>query len=145
MFNDPFDVNQELPIDFDETQLNIVLNEKIALLIEQGSPPSSVSHPVFAELLRVASTANLEKRLEVASEMWQNPVTTTTGQIQAFSDLKEMWREIVPTLRILCLSELNDVTSMWWHYADKNKGVVLELESVDEIDSCFLMARPVTY
>lgn len=61
------------------------------------------------------------------------------------AELKEKWREIVPRFRILCLSELNDVTSMWNHYADEYRGVVLEFEAVDQLDSVFLVARLVTY
>ena len=37
---------------------------------------------------------------------------------------------MVPTFRILCLSELHDVTPMWQHYADAYRGVVLEFEAL---------------
>jgi hypothetical protein len=34
---------------------------------------------------------------------------------------------------------------MWYHYADKYKGVVIELACVDELDSPWLVAAPVEY
>jgi hypothetical protein len=36
--------------------------------------------------------------------------------------LKDTWSAMVPTFRILCLS---DVAPMWYHYGDKYHGVVL--------------------
>ena len=48
-------------------------------------------------------------------------------------------------MRIICLSEVNDSMSMWSHYADKHRGVVLALDCIEEIDSPWLDARPVTY
>lgn len=34
---------------------------------------------------------------------------------------------------------------MWYHYADEYRGVVLEFRCIDELDSAWLAARPVTY
>lgn len=42
LFNDPFDVTQELRLDFDEAKLNAVMMDKYASLIEQGDPTGSV-------------------------------------------------------------------------------------------------------
>ena len=45
----------------------------------------------------------------------------------------------------MCLSEANDITPMWLIYADRYKGVVLEFSAIDQLDSIFLVARPVVY
>jgi hypothetical protein len=82
---------------------------------------------------------------KIAAELRDEPIDTTAGQIESFSALKETWRDIVTKMRILCLSELNDVTSMWLHYTDQYRGAVLELECIDEFDSPLLIARPVIY
>jgi hypothetical protein len=145
LFNDPFDVTQELRLNFDEGQLNAVLIDRMASLMEQGDLSISVKNPVLAALLRVAMRATPEVRRAMASELRQGIITPTSGQIQSFTTLKDTWREMVPTFRVLCLSELNDVTPMWFHYADEYKGVVLEFSAVDELDSVFLVARPVVY
>lgn len=89
--------------------------------------------------------ADPEKRRTFASELRQSSYAPTSGQINSFQALKDMWKEMVPTFRVLCLSELYDVTPMWAHYADQHKGVILEFSAVDELDSALLQARPVVY
>jgi hypothetical protein len=144
-FNDPFDFTQELRLNFDEAQLNATLTERVASLMENSDPSSSIKHPIQAALLRVARRTSPDVRRAMAEELRQSVGVPTAGQVQTFSAVKDMWRNMVPTFRVLCLSELNDVTSMWLHYADAYKGVVLEFSAIDELDSPFLMARPVIY
>lgn len=145
LFNDPFDVTQELRLNFDEAKLNAVLTERVAPLMEQGDVSNSVKHPAIAALLRLSMRATPDVRRAMAIELRQSVRTSTSGQIQSFATLKDVWKEMVPTFRVLCLSELNDVTPMWLHYAEGYKGVVLEFSAVDKLDSAFLMARPVVY
>lgn len=145
LFNDPFDVTQELRLNFDEAKLNAVLTDKVTSLIEEGDPSNSVKHPGLSALLRVARQASPDVRRAMARELRTNTNAPTSGQIQGLAALKQTWRGMVPTFRILCLSELNDVTPMWLHYADAYEGVVLQFSAVDELDSAFLVARPVIY
>lgn len=145
LFNDPFDVNQELPLNFNEEEINEMVYEGLASFIEQGNFPETVSNPKLAILLNVAKRANPEARKNLAQKLRQAPKEVTSGQIESLAELKEKWRQMVPKMRILCLSELNDVTPMWQHYADEYTGVVLKFESVDETDSAFLVARQVIY
>ncbi len=145
LFNDPFDVNQELPLNFTEEDLNDVVSESLASLIERGDFPMTVSHPRLVALLNAVKGKSAEARKMLAQKMRQNPTEVTSGQIESLAEIKEKWRQMVPKMRILCLSELNDVTPMWQHYADEYKGVVLEFESVDVTDSAFLQAQQVNY
>jgi hypothetical protein len=145
LFNDPFDFTQELRLNFNEAQLNAALTERVASLMESGDPSNSVKHPIQAALLRVARGASPDVRRAMAEELRQSVGVPTAGQVQSLAAVKDMWRDMVPTFRVLCLSELNDVTSMWLHYADAYKGIVLEFSAIDELDSPFLMARPVIY
>lgn len=143
IFNDPFDVTQELRLDFDEEQLSRALAHEIARMIENGD--TSIGHPVMAALLTIFARSDQTTRFRMAQEFRDDPPTVTQGQLDSMELLREKWRNIVPTLRVLCLSERYDVTSMWNHYADHYRGVVLEFEAVDEIDSAFLCARCVEY
>jgi Protein of unknown function (DUF2971) len=143
LFNDPFDVTQELRLNFDEPKLITAVTHRVASLLEQGDSTDSVKHPVVAAMLRVASCATPDVRRVMANELRKG--IDTSGQIQSLATLKEEWKKMVPTFRVLCLSELNDVTPMWQHYADGYKGVVLEFSAIDELDSAFLVARPVVY
>jgi hypothetical protein len=142
--NDPFDTSQELRIDFTTAELNSQLNEDWASLVERGTA-GSVKHPVLAMLGRILDSASPTERAAFANELRKESPMAAPEQTEALNAIRQRWRDVVPTLRFLCLSELNDVASMWLHYADKYKGMVFEFEAIDEIDSCFLVARPVTY
>lgn len=144
LFNDRFDVTQELRLNFDEADLVKVLAEKLASLIEEGDS-ASVNHPDVAALLRLMSCLPPDAQRATAETLRLESGTASPGQLQAFDELKEHWRQVVRNLRVLCLSERNDVTSMWHRYADEYKGVVLEFEALDAIDSCFLVARQIVY
>lgn len=145
LFNDPFDFAQELRLTFDVAQLNSVLTERVASLMENGDPSNSVKHPIQAALLRVARRASVDVRRAMAEKLRQSVGVPTAGQLKSLAAVKDTWRNMVPTFRVLCLSELKDVTSMWLHYADAYKGVVLEFSAIDELDSPLLVARPVIY
>lgn len=143
-FNDPFDTTQELRLAFDPDVLNELLTEEWISLIKKGSA-GSVSHPILAMLGHKLDNSSSEERDKFVNDLRGEPLPSTRGQIDAVEALREHWRNVVPGLRVLCLSESNDVTSMWLHYSDNYKGVVLEFEALDEIDSSFLVARQVTY
>jgi len=142
LFNDPFDVTQELRLNFDEAGLTAALNERMAGYLEQGDA-SMIRQPALAATYSVLVQFPLEQRRLMARAL-REVTGPTPGQVSVLADLREKWRELVPTFRILCLSELRDVTPMWSHYADQYRGVVLEFSPVYE-DSPFLVARPVVY
>ena len=58
---------------------------------------------------------------------------------------RNAWSEQVRHLRILCFSAIADAPTMWAHYADEHRGVVLQFESNDQRDSVTLLATPVIY
>lgn len=144
-FNDPFDVNQELPLNFNEEEINKAVSEGLASLIDTGDFSKAVGYPELAVLLNAARLMEPEARKKVVHEIRQSYGEVTSGQMESLAELREKWRQIVPKLRILCLSEFNDVTPMWQHYADEYRGVVMEFESVDEIGGAFLRTRKVEY
>jgi hypothetical protein len=52
LFNDPFDVTQELRLNFDEHGLNAAMTERVAWLIEHAEPATcKVKHPFFGPLI----------------------------------------------------------------------------------------------
>jgi hypothetical protein len=63
----------------------------------------------------------------------------------SMDELRDIWRSWIPDLRILCLTESPAHAAMWFHYADKYKGVVLEFNCNDDTNSALLGAQPVTY
>jgi hypothetical protein len=81
----------------------------------------------------------------MAREFREEKGAATPALTEAMKELKETWRAMVPTFRMLCLSEINDAMPMWYHYAEKYQGVVLEFCAVEEVDGAFQVARPVLY
>jgi hypothetical protein len=147
LFNDPFDVTQELRLNFNEAELHAAVAEEWANLLETGDSSYAPSRP-WPRALAAMLAALQDKpdlRLRMAASVRSDPGPMTSGQFETFAELKQVWRELVPHFRVLCLSELNDVTSMWHHYADRYRGAVLQFEAVDQLDSVFLLARPVIY
>lgn len=145
LFNDPFDITQELRLDFDTESLRKAVTDRFAALIERGKPEDT-KNPAIKALLMLAGKAESSVRREMAEELRRDgSEPPTAGQANSFEALREMWRELVPYFRVLCLSEDNDTTSMWLHYCDSYRGVVLEFSAIDELDSPFLVARPVQY
>jgi DUF2971 family protein len=145
LFNDPFDVTQELRLNFDVAQLSAALVEEMADLIVAGGPIGDTARPDLKDLLTSLDGASPAQRQQLVDRFRKNPPRTTVGQVAAVAELKRRWSAIVPTLRLLCLSEANDVTAMWHHYADAYQGAVLQFEAIDELDSVWLVARPVVY
>lgn len=74
-----------------------------------------------------------DARRVMASELRRGMGASTPGQAEALKVLKDTWRAMVPTFRVLCLSEVHDAASMWNHYADGYKGVVLRFLAVKEV------------
>ena len=144
LFNDPFDITQELRLDFTQEEFNTALAKRWAAILESGDA-SQVQHPAVGFALDIAMRFPADVRSQMAEEIRAMNSAATHGQIRAMEMLKSMWKEMVPTFRIICFSEINDATPMWLHYADKYKGVVLEFTAVDEVDSPLLVARPVIY
>lgn len=148
MFNDPFDVTQDLRLNFDAAELNRALVEALVALYEEGPPPDYAPTGLRQRLMK-SMMDTLQQRPDVRRQViegWrQMGGLTTPGQLEAMAELREKLRNMVPGFRILCLSELNDVTPMWNHYADGYRGVVLELEANDRLDSALLAARSVIY
>ncbi len=143
VFNDPFDVEPELRLGFSQEELNRALQLEVARRIEEGD--SNVGHPAMKALIGLIDRSGPEARRANAQALRDTPNPITNGQAASMALLRETWRDIVSKMRVLCLSERNDATSMWNHYSDGYRGVVLEFEVLDEIDSCFLCARAVTY
>ena len=147
LFNDPFDMTQELRLNFSEAELHAAVAQELANLLETGDPSYTPSGPWQRKIpaMMAVLRGKPDLRLRVVESMRRDPGPMTPGQFETFATLKQVWSELVPHFRVLCLSEVNDVTAMWLHYADNYTGAVLQFEAVDQLDSVFLQARPVIY
>lgn len=145
VFNDVFDVPRELSFGVMPIEIVQALGRKIVSLLE--SPPQDTS--CLAPKLRViVETVKQGVSPELKSELIagiEETSKTLRPSGESMESLRSMWRSWVPQFRILCLTESPAHAAMWYHYADRYKGVVLEFQCRDELDSAWLAARPVTY
>lgn len=145
LFNDPFDVPREMAFGISSDNFVEAGAKRIAEII--NSPPEDTSN-LYGKLRLIAEAAKRGIPDGVKEEMLRGlrEMSVThrpTGE--SIEELRAAWRGLIPEFRILCLTESPSHMAMWYHYADKYQGAVLEFRCVDEIDSPWLIARPVVY
>ena len=70
LFNDPFDVTQELRLNFDEAELSAVLAEELAVLIDEADFTAAPPHPALGVLLSILkSQSNPDVRRQIVEEL----------------------------------------------------------------------------
>jgi hypothetical protein len=143
LFNDPFDVPRDMSLPFNTGELQAAIHGEILGVMEGKT---QTNHPVLRFLTNALKLETDETRrsliLEELRKALEDMTPTTTGSLDEFH---RVWKEMVPTLRILCLAEVNDSAAMWAYYTEKHHGVVLEFRVIDELDSSSLIAQPVIY
>jgi hypothetical protein len=145
LFNDPFDVPRELSFGITADALVQALARKMAQLIQQPPADTTRLEPklrLIVETVKQGISSELRHQMlsglqDVGS--WHRP------EGNGMDEMRDLWRKWLRDHRILCLTESAAHTAMWYHYADKYQGVVLEFLCLDELDSAWLAAQAVTY
>lgn len=145
LFDDIFDVQRDFSWGFDNEELKEpLLNEIMNLLSVEEIP--DLSSNLQAERLIKRLRGNADTRNTILPEL---PQLIEKGIQRAKSNdeetIKKQWSEFIPQFRILCLSAVPDSLLMWALYSDSHKGVVLELQGINDLDSPWLITQPVTY
>lgn len=145
LFNDPFDVPREMSWGLAPADIVQALLRRMSNLIENPPEDTSQLEPkvrlivdMVKKGMRPELIAELLERLKESAESHR-----PTGE--SMDTLRIMWKAIIPDFRILCLTESPAHMAMWYHYADRYRGVVIEFKCDDELDSPWLVARPVDY
>ena len=145
LFNDPFDVPRELSFGITPEDLVHALVRRVTLLIRH--PPEDTSN-LKPNLQLIADTV----RKGISPEMMQELLAGLTEvdashrpTSERMDALRAMWKSWLPDHRILCLTVNASHAAMWYHYADQYRGAVLEFRCIDELDSAWLAAKPLTY
>lgn len=145
-FNDPFDVPRELAHDISPAEIGAAYCELLSKYIKNSGLDIShleESRQYLIKQLRSNPAAKKDAtELTFTAKLSPSVGTIMTEGLESFRD---MWRNFIPAFRILCLTSKKDAASMWYHYADKYSGVVIGLACKDELDSPWLLARPVEY
>jgi hypothetical protein len=145
LFNDPFDVPRELSFGIEPKQMSKASAQRIAALIM--SPPADTSDlsPLLRLIIDTVKRGISEKAMQALLSGLEDEIGGDTSSGESLEAMRTMWRNTLPNFRILCLTENPAHASMWHHYADQYRGVVIELRCVDELDSPWVAAKPVTY
>lgn len=143
-FNDPYDVPRELTFDIDQSEIQEELLKYLIGLIQ--NPTSEIDHliPILQSLIGQSRNASPEIKEEIINAIKEEAAKKLT-QTEAMEELRAMWRQMLPEFRILCLCESPRTVSMWYHYADKYRGAVIEVACNDESDSPWLIAEKIDY
>lgn len=146
LFNDPFDVQRDFDFGFDIEELKEPLvNEVLALISDREMPDLSRKPRVKYLIERLRREDYDDIRRIIIPELPQLIDEGIQNTKNSYDQIKNQWSEFIPDFRILCLSEIPDNLLMWSHYSDSHKGAVIELQSIDELDSPWLASQPVTY
>lgn len=143
-FNDPFDMQFDLHLDFDADEIVALCKEdfKDILLGRRGFEPSVGLGNVLARLQVIAPrvpAAELDRFIEDSLRLVVNNVPTN------MVSMHNQLRKHFGAYKVLCLSERNDSLLMWSHYADHHRGVVCRLACLEATDSSWTIARPINY
>jgi hypothetical protein len=143
-FNDPFDTPRELAHGVSPLELSRAVGLRMAAWITSPRVDTSSLGPKARLIVNLARQAiPAEARGEIISTLTSG--TELETPLSSLDELRDLWRTFVPNFRMLCLTEDPSSASMWTHYADGLSGAVLELKCIDELDSPWLAARPVSY
>ena len=115
LFNDPFDIPREAVLGFSVEELFEACTALFLRMLSDGHQPGI---PSFAQLKKEVERLRIPPH--VVAKMMRD--TTWVGRAKLEKGLegfRSTWAEIVPRLRVLCMSERPDGPSMWAHYADK--------------------------
>jgi hypothetical protein len=97
------------------------------------------THDQFKLLVFLLSLFGNDKTSAI-SELRRDPVDTPS-----IAELNNRWKKMRNDFRILCLGIEKDNHHLWDKYAEEHKGVVIELVCRKDLDSPWLIAKPVEY
>jgi hypothetical protein len=146
LFNDPFDVPRELLFGITPAEIAEALARRFVSLIDNPPTDTTDLQPDLKRIVDAAAKHGIsqELRSELIAAFKGTPETNPSIS-PSLEELRGLWRGWIPEFRILCLTESPAHSAMWFHYADKYSGVVLEFNCNDELDSTWFLAEPVTY
>jgi Protein of unknown function (DUF2971) len=148
MFNDPFDTQFDLHLEFDEaTIIDLVLDEFWKIFSGQKilEPANRLGHvlELFLARERGLTPDEIFRRHEhQIRDAVAKSIAEAKTRITAFHGRQRL---LLRNARLLCLSEVHDNILMWSHYAQNHSGAVLEFDSDERKDSPFKMAERVVY
>lgn len=148
-FNDPFDVQSGLHIDFDlNTLQEKILDRLYELAVATNEPtvdPADVWGKLVLEVRRHFATQGFprERWEALSAESFERMAGIIRTYQQEYQ--QKWWNTFLPSVRAFCVSEDRDNLLMWSHYAKEHTGTVMEFWSLPDEDNPLSVARPIEY
>jgi hypothetical protein len=144
LFNDPFDVQFDLHVDYDRDR---VADRAMQALVDGyfGRAPINPRNPLGYLLRFLRDRAPGLSEATLREELKPGFYEGMERAERLIPRTHEEFRAVVADLKVLCLAEIHDNILMWAHYGRNHTGVVLELKCIAECDSAWGAARPVRY
>jgi hypothetical protein len=144
LFNDPFDVQFDLHIEYDRDKVAERVMRKI-LDGYAGRAPIVVGNPLGALLAHMKRTAPGISEAELRDTLMPGIFEGMEKAEAGLPRTHEEMRAVIADLKLLCLPEVFDNILMWAHYGKDHTGVVIELSCIEKLDSAWGAAKPVRY
>lgn len=142
-FNDPFDMQLPLVLEVDDDEVIILALEKIEKVFSDDNfAPINLAGTLLALMKAKGARFSREEVKDNFEDGLRESMVRLRAYLPKFND--EMINELSKS-KILCLSESPLISTMWSHYADEHRGVVLEFGTPAEVDSPWKLARAVEY
>ena len=143
-FNDPFDMQFNLHLDYDPVGLLAACESDFYEILrgDRGFQTHIGLGNVIARLQTVAMHLSDEKlKTFIRDGIGLAIANIPNDQREIHAKLRKHFS----TYKVFCLSERLESVLMWSHYADHHRGIVVQLACLEEVDSSWSVARPVIY
>ncbi|MBF2755551.1 MAG: DUF2971 domain-containing protein [Gammaproteobacteria bacterium AqS3] len=134
-FNDPFDVPRTLAGDMKYSDISTAMACVIEKCIWNPQIEIGGFHNRAQEVINDGRGLKSQKDKEIyikshlARDPNTRPMKLRKKTEEVLKESRQSFLERIQKMRILCLSLERDIVSMWYHYAEKHRGVVLEFDN----------------
>lgn len=150
MFNDPFDIQAGLHFDFDVDQIYVKILDRLESLAKLEELPNLDWSDPWAQVVKVV-WENYDTH-GFPRQRWLEQLSLRNSELNLGREMlatqqkyTKHWKQVLPSMRVFCVSEERDNLLMWAHYAKDHTGIVVELMSLPEIDNPLSVARKIKY
>jgi hypothetical protein len=141
--NDPSDMQFDFRLEIDQAQAHRRALEQLWEVYSGNLFPGDTDLGRGTLLLR-ATRPNISK-VEFTALFDDALKDAIALAINGLPNLNAELKKASQKCKVLCLTDRPNLATMWNHYADAHKGVVLRLRNIPAFDSPYMMARRVDY
>ena len=146
LLNDPYDLQFDLHLEIEPDNLRKLALEKL-FNAWYGAEPYKAAPGSRLGMLIAASRGKAPKLSREEFDVKFGPLIL--GGLKNLQDNlsngQAALRQLATKVTILCQSAVGDSLLMWTYYAQNHKGVALRFKPLVELDSVWLVAKPVRY